>query len=200
MWPLNEVHMMSFGLWCGCDWVILKVKRSRRGRSSTSTCLVSQCVYVVTLQASLDNGSFTRQIRPVKVYISVTTTNVAAGILRSDRTAFSSGTLSLTPFGFGALGAHFGFGVHFGFGTPLGGYLPALAGSGKHGGTGGTGMTGLHVVQLPGDSVQESRYFTYLRSITALCYTVFNFWHMHRLALFTTFSFLVTVSVSVVFG
>ena len=155
---------------------------------------------MVTLQAGLDNGSFTHLIRSVKVHRSVTTSNVAAGILRSDRTGFSSGTLSLTPFGFGALGAHFGFGVHFGFGTHLGGYLPALAGSGKHGGTGGTGMTGLHVVQLPGDSVQESRYFTYLRSITALCYTVFNFWHMHRLALFTTFSFLVTVSVSVVFG
>ena len=123
---------------------------------------------MVTLQAGLDNGSFTHLIRHVKVYRSVTTTNVAAGILRSDRTALTFGPPGGTRGGFGV--GTLGFGVHFGFGTPLGGYLLARAGSGKLGGTGVSGWTGEHAVQLPGDSVQESRYFTYLRSITALCY------------------------------
>jgi len=105
------------------------------------TCVVSRCVYAVTLQAGLDNGYITRQSSSAKVHRSVTTSDVAAGISRSDRTALAFGTLSSTPFGFGALGAHYGSGALVGFGTHLGGYLPARAGTGKPSGTGSTGLT-----------------------------------------------------------
>ena len=113
----------------------------RRGRSSRSTCVASRCVYTVTLQAGLDSGYFTRQISSANVYRSVTTSDVSAGIFRSDRTALIFGTLCSTPFGFGALGAHYGFGAPLGFGTPLAGYLPVLAGTGKPSGTGSIGLT-----------------------------------------------------------
>jgi len=119
--------------------------------------LCLHCVYVVTLQACLDNGYFTPQIVVAKVGRSITMPSVKAGIFRSDRTALTFGTPGGTRGGFGVGTLGIGFGVHFGFGTPLDGYVPARAGSGKLGGTGGSGWTGEHAVQFPGDSVQERR-------------------------------------------
>ena len=95
------------------------------------------------MQASLDNGCFTRQISFAKVNSSVTISNVVAGISKKN-----CGTT--TGLAFGAHGGGFG-------GTPFGGYLRVRAGSGKLEGTGGTLLTSLRVVLFSDGDGQRRR-------------------------------------------
>jgi len=101
-------------------------------------------VYVVTLQARLASGCFTRRPGLAKVYRSATIISVVDGTSRS-----SWPTTGIT------IGLLFGFII----GTRFGCYVRVRVGSGKLYGTGDTVLTSTQVVPLSdGDSVQQHRY------------------------------------------